>query len=151
MNICLFVLTMGYLLPASVCDVRSRRVPRILVLAFLCAAAGVSARLVYRGLLTVPGLFQSLLPGTAGILCALVLRGQMGLGDGLSLLIIGLIMGAEACWASLFLGLLMIGAAAIILLAMKKAERGTKLPFLPFLSLGVVLACTLTGAAEAGL
>lgn len=67
---------------------------------------------------------------------------KVGYGDGWTLMMIGLFLGAYRCFLILFAGLLAESAVAAVLFALKKIGRDKEIPFLPFLLLGVgVVVC----------
>lgn len=72
---------------------------------------------------------------------SLLTRGAIGRGDGIFIGIIGLNLGFSAIF-SVFIGALILTALlAIVLLIMKRADKKTAFPFLPFLGVSYGIVC----------
>ena len=84
----------------------------------------------------LPHLAAAMAPGVLLLILALLPRGGVGTGDGLCLLLCGLVWEARWCWEALLLGLTCGGVYALGLLALRKGTRKTRFPFLPFLAAG---------------
>ena len=104
---------------------------------FLAAAAGQD---IYRRQVS---LFlmeaAALLPGCGLCLLAGLSDGKVGWGDGLCTLILGLLAGAGPCIFAVSAGLLLLSLLCVFLLALRKADRNSRMPFLPFLAAGYIL------------
>ena len=74
----------------------------------------------------------NLLPGMAAFLLAALTKEQIGYGDA------AILVSARAILGAVMGGLLLLSIFSIILLAGKKADRKTTMPFLPFLSAGML-------------
>ena len=83
---------------------------------------------------TIPALLTAFLPGAALLLLNLVMRDQIGRGDGLTLLVLGLYLPARRVVAILVGAFFLAGTAAAVLLILRRAGMRTRLPFLPFLA-----------------
>lgn len=84
----------------------------------------------------------ALLPGAGFFLLGFITREKVGYGDGWTLLMIGLFVGAYRCFLILLVGLMVESAVAMVLLAIRKVKRDREIPFLPFLLLGMgVVVC----------
>lgn len=79
------------------------------------------------------GILLALIPGTCLLLLAWVTGENIGYGDGIGVLLLGGIAGFRNCIWALCFSLFLLSVAGIILLGLKKAKRGTKLPYIPFL------------------
>ena len=66
-------------------------------------------------------------------------RKKVGWGDGLCTLILGLLAGAGPCIFAVSAGLLLLSLLCVFLLALRKADRNSRMPFLPFLAAGYIL------------
>lgn len=72
---------------------------------------------------------------------SLVTRGALGRGDGIFLGIIGLNLGFSTVF-SIFTGALLLAAVlAILLIIIKRVNKNTALPFLPFLGVSYGILC----------
>lgn len=65
-----------------------------------------------------------------------ITKGQIGIGDGLVISIIGLCLGIQIAVQIFMYGLFIAAIAAIIILGCKRGSRKTTMPFIPFLLLG---------------
>lgn len=89
------------------------------------------------------GLFAaalSLIPGMGFFLLSFCSREKVGYGDGWTLLMIGLFLGAYRCFLTLFVGLLAESMVVMVLLMLRKIHRNKEIPFVPFLLLGMGVA-----------
>lgn len=75
----------------------------------------------------------ALIPGIFLLVLSFVTGESIGYGDGISVLILGGLAGFNNCMWVLCISLIFISMAGIILLAIKRASRKTKLPYIPFL------------------
>jgi prepilin signal peptidase PulO-like enzyme (type II secretory pathway) len=131
------VVFLAFGLPAAFIDARTLRIPDILSL------GGIIAFLLFEILVPSDALFSRIAGGVFGFLLFLLLRvttkglgfgdvkyaGFVGLYSGLRLYFV-VLLGAS-CFALLF---------ALIMKLMKKENRGQKIPFAPFLTLGGICA-----------
>lgn len=65
-----------------------------------------------------------------------ITKGQVGMGDGVVIGIIGLCFGIQITVQVFMYGLFISAIAAIIILGCKRGSRKTTMPFIPFLLLG---------------
>lgn len=82
----------------------------------------------------------SLIPGMGFFLLSFCSREKVGYGDGWTLLMIGLFLGAYRCFLTLFVGLLAESMVVMVLLMLRKIHRNKEIPFVPFLLLGMGVA-----------
>lgn len=124
------------LLAVALIDHDTMEIPNGLVLAL--AVPALAATLLW----PQPGLAQR----AAGALCVslpllvLALFGGVGGGDVKLMAVCGWMLGWQSCLVAAFLALLLGGARAVWLLAVKKAGRKARMPFGPALCAGVFLA-----------
>ncbi len=85
------------------------------------------------------GFVAALLPGCVFLLLAFVTREQIGYGDGMILTIIGILYPIWRVMVVTGIALLIISVMSIVLLVLKKGNRYTRLPFVPFLFLGSLI------------
>lgn len=74
-----------------------------------------------------------LIPGLFMVLAAIFSKGKVGMGDAIVIMALGLLWGLQATFEALLLALVITGLISIIMLAAKKWQTGTRLPFIPFL------------------
>lgn len=80
----------------------------------------------------------SLMPGTVALFLAFLTKEQIGYGDAVCLMILGAVMTGGRILRAVMAGLFLASVCSLTLLLGKKANRKTTLPFLPFLTVGVL-------------
>lgn len=134
----------------------------VIILLYLGILAGMDVRkrqisLVLTGVLFLAGVgwqilveqtswrewLLSLLPGTGFLILSYVSREQVGYGDGLLLLTVGIWMGFGQTFGVLTLGLVFCSGLCGVLLMQKKMRKQDSVPLVPFLLLGFVGRCGL--------
>ena len=84
----------------------------------------------------------SVIPGVMFWVLSFVTCEKVGYGDGWMLTMIGLYMGLWKCFLILTVGLILSSLVVLILLMLRKVSREYRLPFAPFLLLGMgVVVC----------
>ena len=135
-----------WLVPLSIMDTRSKRVPVWML--WIGAVAAIGA-LLYEGInggLDVWQECQALIPGLILLAVALV-TGKAGQADGIILMLLGIFMGYEGCVAASLGGLFLISLFSGILLMLHRVKKDTKIPFVPFLAMGwLFVVCGRWGA-----
>ena len=133
------------LLIAAIHDIRRRTVPRWT----LAAAGALSAAAVTAGLLsgsTSPVyLAFALLPGILLLSLSFLSGEGIGYGDGLMGLCIGPVFGAEAMAAGICMAFFLSALLSVVLLVLRRADRKTRLPFIPFLAAAMGGVCVVLG------
>lgn len=81
---------------------------------------------------------HNILPGLIAFLLAFLTKEQIGYGDAACLVVLGMLVSADGLFGAVIAGLILLSICSMILLAGKKADRKTTLPFLPFLSAGML-------------
>lgn len=121
----------------SVFDIRKKELPLMILIAGFLAALGIEMWHICKGLETVSGIAESLLPGVFFLFLGFCTREKVGYGDGLLLIILGLFLGFYRCFLVLCFGLIFSSVFALILLLFRKAEKNSRLPLVPFLTIGM--------------
>lgn len=118
----------------AIYDLRSKRIP--LVLIALCAVLSVIESVI--GLTdhvrTPVMILAALMPGIFLLFLSFVTKQAVGFGDGLLMCAVGPILGFRLMMSGVMLGFFLSSLAAIFLLIFKKADKKTKMPFVPFLA-----------------
>ena len=132
------------MLTAALFDLRTKKIP----LPMIGAAAGCSALAAVLCLqsatCTLQEIAASLLPGAVLIMIAWCSKEAVGFGDGLLLLATGPLFGWQKTMLCIPAALLLTVPVSVLVLVRKKADRKTKIPFVPFLAAGmgvISLAC----------
>ena len=122
-----------YLTAAAVTDIRKKEVS--------IRTAGIAAVLavVLHIIAEETGFWvwlSGLIPGILVLLTGRATKEAIGYGDGIAILICGLFLGVRGCMGSVIIGLFLTFPVSLILLIRKKADRKSRIPFLPFLLAG---------------
>lgn len=126
-----------FLCICSVFDIRKKELPLLILIAGILAALGIEMWCIWKGLETVAGIAESLLPGVFLLLLSFCTREKVGYGDGLLLIILGLFLGFYRCFLVLCFGLIFSSVFALILLLFCRAGKNSRLPLVPFLTIGM--------------
>lgn len=138
----LIVAITAVLLAITLIDLRSHRIPNVLTLTLLGAAALQILLLGQPGLLAAAtGL---LLGGGILLVVAILGRGALGMGDVKLAAASGALLGFPAALPGLFLGILLGGLAAMLLLVSKRAGRKDPFAYGPYLALGAWIVLVQT-------
>ncbi|MDO5133145.1 MAG: hypothetical protein Q4D81_09205 [Eubacteriales bacterium] len=79
------------------------------------------------GVAAVPG---AMMPGALLLLLSFAAKGTAGPGDGICYLVLGIMLGMRTTWMLLAASLMLSSVCGIVLLAVRRADRKTKMPFL---------------------
>ena len=123
------------LIPSAIRDIRTKRIN-----GYLCLVGTLAALFVREQLFSEDSLVL-LLDLTLGIIMyviATLTKERIGKGDAVTMIFIGAVAGIETVLLALFISFSGAAAISAVLLSFKKVRKDTKLPFLPFLSLGVI-------------
>jgi len=125
----------------SVPDLIKQRIPLWMIGTSCVVAVGLRTVLFFleKTNITVAGFVAAFLPGCLLLLLAFVTREQIGYGDGMVLFIIGILYPVWRVMIVAGIALLSISIMGIFLLVIKKGNRNTRLPFVPFLFWGSLI------------
>ncbi|MBD5459029.1 MAG: hypothetical protein HDR27_10730 [Lachnospiraceae bacterium] len=126
-----------YMGVCMVFDIRSREIPLLLIMFGITAAFGIDLWQIREGAVTAAEVGISLIPGVLFLLTGFFTGEKVGYGDGLLLIILGLLLGVYRCFLTLCIGLVFSAAVSLALLLLHKASRHSRIPFAPFLVLGM--------------
>lgn len=136
--------SISLLTAGAVWDIRTRKIPYYLLAAgmlpavlFLCLRTGQSSLVSVTGKVTE--VLFCFLPGLFLLLLSLITDKKVGMGDGLMLLILGGMEGGRIAGLTFCCGLFLQSLFAVAVLVLRKANKQTALPFVPFLLLGRIL------------
>jgi prepilin peptidase len=125
---------------ASVSDIRTGRVSLWMVLlagvcSGLSAVIGITDRMT-----TVPELLSAMIPGAILLWIGFISANAIGYGDGLMMFMVGPLFGVERMVEGMLLAFFVSAIVSILLIVLRKVNRKTTIPFIPFLAsaLGVV-------------
>ncbi len=135
-QICILML----LLAASVTDIRKREIPLWEIAAAAVISLVAAGLKVYGKETDIAGIALSLLPGVGLILISLATSQGIGMGDGLMLLAIGPALGLYRTGLGMLLAFFVSSLFSLALIILKKAGRKTRIPFIPFMTIGTGVA-----------
>ena len=130
-----WILMAAVLIPCTIKDIRTKRINGYICLFGILAAIFVRERILEEAGIRM---MMDAVPGIIIYIVAFLTKEKIGKGDALSLIFIGMAAGIETVLSALFVSLSVTALLSGILLILKKVKRDTKLPFLPFLSIGVI-------------
>lgn len=127
----------GFLCICAVFDIRKKEIPTALIGIGFAAAFLTNVWRIMNKSQSFVGVGFCLLPGIFFLLVSLCTREKVGFGDGLMLLIIGLFTGFYHCLFIVCISLIFSSVAALILLLLRRAGKESRIPFAPFLAIGM--------------
>lgn len=138
------ILTAVCLIVMSITDMVNRKVPLWMLAVQATLATGMLIWGGINGELSIGGICKALIPGIILVAIALSTR-KAGWADGVVLLLLGIQTDYEKCMVAVLMALFLMAALSAVLLVFHKVKRDTKLPFLPFLTMGWFLGLFLSG------
>ncbi len=132
-----------FAVPITIFDLREHRIPDALTI------GGILLIFAIKLLAKEEPVWLLCSEGFAGFalfwLIRLISRGKMGLGDAKYSALIAVTAGFDSWFTALFIACAAGLVCSALLIAFFRADRGMKIPFAPFLSLGAVAALSLKG------
>lgn len=121
----------------AVSDMRKKEIPLIIVILGMAAAFGIDLWQLFNQTLSITEMGFALLPGLFLLSVSFCTREKVGYGDGLLVVISGLLVGFHKCCFSLLISLVGCSVCAMFLLVLHKVKKSSSIPFAPFLALGL--------------
>ena len=125
--------TVLFLIPESIIDIRQRQIDIYLALFYM--ASGI----FYRIFLDRQFDYKSVLPGVVFLILSFVTKSGIGLGDGLTILFMGLYYSFADMLMIIFSSLVPVFFFAAFYFIKKHNAKKT-LPFIPFILIGTIIA-----------
>lgn len=125
------------MLIASFSDIKKKEIALWQILSCGALSAARIILQIHGGTLDPMDLTLSFLPGVTMILIAFLTRQSLGYGDGILGMCIGPALGAEIALLGICGAVMASGMVSGILLVLKKAKRNSRIPFVPFMTMGV--------------
>lgn len=144
------VCLLSMLAPIAYVDSKELRIPnKMIILGLVYRAIVIPIELfTYSGIrdsYIVSDIIAAALISVAAMLCRLVLHGGIGAGDIKLFVVMGLFLGLEGIWSSMFCTLIATFIVSVILLITKRKTKSDSIAFGPFLAIGTMLSVFLTG------
>ena len=89
------------------------------------------------GEIDIVGVLVSLIPGVILLVIAFATKQEIGYGDGLMALAIAPVLGLDKICFVLFISMTLSSIYSILFLIIKKGDRKSTFPFIPFLAAGM--------------
>lgn len=124
----------------SVEDIKSRRIS---ILQLACFAAEGILCWIFVWKQPLAELFMGVFPGTAVLALAFLSRGNIGTGDGLLLMVLGIFLKPAETLKVLICSVFLSAGYALFLYLVKKKDKHYEIPFVPFVFISA--AAELTG------
>ena len=140
----IMIIQLLWLSGLSVCDIRHRRVPVWMVFMGGAAAVGSGIFQCVRLGCSPADFLAGMIPGAVLLLLALGTQ-KAGWADGVVLIFLGSVQGFQQCIQTVMFSLILISAVSAVLLILKKADKGTAIAYVPFLTIGFVLCEMIRG------
>ncbi len=121
----------------AVNDVKKKEIPLPGIVLGSIVGLGIDLWQIANGNLSFAETGLAVLPGCFLLLISFITGESIGYGDGLLLAVIGLFTGFNRCMIILCISLALISISSLALLCMQKVTRNSRLPFVPFLALGM--------------
>lgn len=121
----------------AVFDIRKKEIPVILILIGIAFSFGINIWQIHNKNITIADAGAALVVGAFMICVSFCTRERIGYGDGLILIVSGLMLGFYQCFLGLCISLLLSSVCALFLLITHKAGKDSGLPFVPFLTVGM--------------
>ncbi len=118
----------------AIADIKEKAVPCVFLAVFGMIAV---IYIVMRGEKEWLSILYSLIPGVFLLMVSLCTKESIGYGDGWAVMALGLLIEAEACFITVCIGLFVSAFFSLILLVLHKVSGKSRLPFLPFLTVGL--------------
>lgn len=123
-----------FLILCAAIDIKSREIPVWIIILFGISAA---AYIGICGQIQLVSIAYSLIPGASLLALSLCTKESIGYGDGWIVLILGIFTGVETCLLIVTAALIFSALSAAVLLMLKKVNGKSRIPFLPFLTMGL--------------
>lgn len=134
------ILSLAVTVVAAVYDVRKKELPRFVFFAACLISAIFIAKSAFLGGSWFIAPLLSLIPGAALVALAFLSKEAMGYGDGLYAMSVGPVFGMEIMFMGIFAAFFLCGITSVLLLVLKRADRKSSLPYIPFLLVGMGVA-----------
>lgn len=130
-----WMMLLTVLLPMAVKDIKYRKINGYICLVMIMVSFLIRVKIKQDADFTI---LLDLIPGVLMYVLSKLSPRSIGEGDALVLIFIGSVVGYMKEMQFLIISVFLAGLIALILFALKKVNRDTKLPFVPFLSVGVL-------------
>ena len=144
------VVILAILWAVAYIDFNSYRIPNeFIIYGLICRAIIVPFELLFvegkvLGLI-LADIIAAVALFAATALCKLLIKNSIGAGDIKLFIVMGLMLGMDGIWSSIFMSLIVSFVIALYLLISKKKNRKDSIPFGPAIAIGTFLSVFLGG------
>ena len=131
-----YLLTTAIFIICSYTDIRYKKVYKIITAVYFILA--LSGHLIGKTG-TVVTMMTGLIPGAFCLFLSWASRQEFGYGDSTLIAICGVSLGFRPCMTIIFTAFFCSGVWALVLFGLRRADRKSEIPFVPFLLLGTVI------------
>ena len=144
------LLLLAILWPVGYIDFKTYKIPnRFIILGLIFRAGILIFELLFERELLISYLIsEGIAAGAlliATLLCCLCIKNSIGYGDIKLFVIMGLMLGLEGIWSSIFVSLFISFIVAVTLLIAKKKGKKDVIPFAPSIAIGTYISIIMTG------
>jgi len=130
-----WLILMAVLLPMAIKDIKYKKINGYICLVMIMVSFLIRIKVKQETDFTI---LLDLIPGVLMYVLSKLSPKSIGEGDALVLIFIGSVVGYQKELEFLIISVFMAGLIALILFVLKKVDKDTRLPFVPFLSMGVL-------------
>ncbi|MBP5453841.1 MAG: prepilin peptidase [Lachnospiraceae bacterium] len=130
-----WLLLLSVLLPMAVKDIKYKKINGYICLVMIMVSFLIRVKIKQDANFTI---LLDLIPGLLMYVLSKLSPRSIGEGDALVLIFIGSVVGYMKEMQFLIISVFLAGLIALILFVLNIVDRDTKLPFVPFLSVGVL-------------
>jgi len=121
---------------ASVIDIKKKEISIALIItAFGIGALSVVSK-IYNGEWDAYYILMGILPGLVLIGVSILAKDTLGMGDGLMAVFMGAVFGVYVTIVGLFVAFFLASIVSLVLIVIKKLNKKSSIPFMPFLTSG---------------
>lgn len=129
-----WVVLLGVMIPMTIKDIKTRHVNAYLILGAILGVLAIRVSIMGDKDIEI---LLDMIPGAIMLFVAMLSGQKIGYGDGLLLLFVGTVTGYPTTIVSLLISMILSAFLSGVLLIMKKVDKETEIPFVPFMSLGI--------------
>lgn len=136
---------LGILLVSSIFDIKWKRIPvMILLLSGIWSLLYLVINAIGHGVGEILGeSIVAILPGAGLLILSFLTEKKVGYGDGILLALLGMLQGLGKVLLVFCVGLFLQSLLAVVLLLIRKADKQTCIPFIPFLFAAEIILLVL--------
>lgn len=135
--------------PIAYIDFKEKRIPnKILIIMLIVRAVILIPELALLGNISqtlISMVIATVAVIIACVLCCLIVKGAIGMGDIKLFCVMAIYLGLEGIWSAIFCSLIVSFVIAVFSLATKRVNRKDNIPFAPAILIGTYLSIFLTG------